>query len=225
MFNELLEKLKNTEFTITTDTLLLMTSIIIGTAVLCVLMFFGLKKCINYGNKINYHIVSFNILLMAIPILLTAIKLYFKVDYIEWYMIVLATIICWTISIVRNVLHLKTKILYILLYTFYQMFFAFLGSVIVFSVVVFIIFVVILLFIFSYEKSSYDSYREAHDFAREKASYGGWVRDINGESYQFVKNGNASPNYVIDSKGEWHNVTYDEDGVHIMGHYHDDKLK
>lgn len=75
------------------------------------------------------------------------------------------------------------------------------------------------------DSEPYDPYREAHDFAREKASYGGWVRDINGESYQFVKNGNASPNYVIDSKGEWHNVTYDEDGVHIMGHYHDDKLK
>lgn len=225
MFNELLENLKNTELSITTNTLIFMLSIIIGTAVLCVLIFIGLKKCIDYGKQINYNVISINILLFAIPMFAVTIKLYFKVDFIEWYMIVLSAIICWTIPIIRNVLHLKTKIGYIFLYTFFQLFFSFLGSILIFSVIVLSIFVIILLLVFGYEKASYQSYRNYKDFARDKAKYGGLVTDMNGESYQFVDNGNAAPNYVIDSNGNWHNVTYDEDGVHIMGHYHDDKLK
>lgn len=155
MIRDWLHYLNNTQFVLTTKNLILAIVVIIGTAIFCVLMFWGLKKCTAFGKKIGYHVMSGNVFLFAIPIFLVLLQGYFEKFFINNTIMLVITIICWSIPVILNFIFCWRKFHYALAYTFFQFFFAFLCGVLAFSLVVMIILIIILLFIIGSVHSEY----------------------------------------------------------------------
>ena len=139
MIEKWIDYLSNTEITDSPESILLVISIIIIAAAICILMFICFKKCVHFGKLIGHGVISFNIILFAVPMLIFAIIITFKMDMIPWYIMLIITAICWGIAIIRDITICKTHFGYTIGYIFFQLLIGFLLSSVIISIAAVII--------------------------------------------------------------------------------------
>lgn len=89
--------------------------------ILSILLFIGLRKCIAYGESIDYSVLSVNIVLFAAPgIFILIYAMIGKYSELPWIPFIIGWVILWLIAIIRNIINCKSAF-YTIVYIFYQL--------------------------------------------------------------------------------------------------------
>ncbi len=135
--------------------LLLVTGLIFGSIIIVILMYFGLKKCVRFGNKIGHSVFSFNIILFGIPVFMFLfLKSFFHINIPDMVLII-TTVLCWGIALVYNVIILRSSIIFMIRYTYLQFLFGILLASVVGAIIASVLFFCVIGLAVGSEKSSY----------------------------------------------------------------------
>lgn len=98
-------------------------------------MYIGLKKCMRFGQQIGHSVISFNIILFAVPIFLYLFLGGFFGIEISATALIITTIVCWGIAVLSDIIICRSNILYIIGYILIQFLFGFLLATIVGAII------------------------------------------------------------------------------------------
>lgn len=146
---EWLNYLANTKVQNSPEGVILLVCIALGLILFCVLMFIGLKKCINFGKCIGHSVISFNIILVALPVLSFYVMLMLRKAnvIIPFEILLVIATVSWGFVIIYDIIICKKYINYTLGYIFFHFFIGFLLAALLISVVYIAIFIIILIFV------------------------------------------------------------------------------